>query len=448
MVGDHGAAFLDVVRGVVEPLGSLPHAVRAVARSVRRNSPPRWVDEPLPPGLVVPVPGHGDMFCRDSHPQGGGERGTLLLLHGWMLASDATWWPLYHPLKRAGWRVIAVDARGHGRGLRPDAHFRVADCADDVAALMRILDVGRTIALGYSMGGAIAQELARRHPDLLEGLVLIATTAQWRTAPQLRALWTAMGALQLALRLAPRQTWSATVRALYGGAPPPWFAGELGRGAPWDIAEAGREIGRFDSRSWLGSVRVPAAVVATTHDVLVPISLQRALARALDAPLITVAAGHLAPLTQPEALLVALGHALEAVVPASSRRAPAGMGRDPAELLREAPLRTGSSGALVSDLQRLLHLSGNSPGQVDGVFGPATAAAVRRHQRANRLAGDGIVDVPTWTSLHRGDRDRPRPRAPRDTAVGSTHADANLIGRGRRPAQRRRGRTPAPLDEL
>ncbi|HEX3605786.1 MAG TPA: alpha/beta fold hydrolase [Candidatus Dormibacteraeota bacterium] len=399
MLGDLGAEFLGLVRGMVEPIASLPRAAHGIAKSMLRTGPPEWVEEPLPPGLIVPVPGRGDMFCRDSHPQGGGERGTLLLLHGWMFASDANWWPLFPPLRAAGWRVIAVDARGHGRGPRPERRFRIADCADDVAALLRVLDVGPTVVVGYSMGGAVAQELARRHPDLLEGMVLIAAAAQWRTAPQLRALWTAMGALQLGLRLAPRQTWSATVRALYGGSPPSWFAGELARGAPWDIADAGREIGRFDSRRWLSSVRVPAAVVATAHDVLVPISLQRALAGQLNAPLIGVDAGHLAPLTQPDALLVALAEALEAVTPESAGRVRAAVVRDPGEVLEGAPLRAGASGSLVAEVQRLLCLVGDSPGQVDGVFGPATTAAVRRFQRAHRLTVDGVVDAPTWTAL-------------------------------------------------
>jgi 3-oxoadipate enol-lactonase len=428
--GERAAELLDVVRGVVEPVRSLPRGAHGVARSLLRDHPPPGVEEPLPPGLIVPVPGRGDMFCRDSHPQGGGERGALLLLHGWMFASDVNWWPLYHPLKRAGWRVIAVDARGHGRGLRPEQRFRIADCADDAAALMRVLDVGPTVVLGYSMGGAIAQELARRHPDLLEGLVLIATAAQWRTAPQLRALWTAMGALQLGLRLAPRQTWSATVRALYGGVPPSWFAGELTRGAPWDIAEAGREIGRFDSRSWLATVRVPAAVVATTHDVLVPISLQRALAHQLDAPLIVVSAGHLVALTQPEELLTALGQAIEAVAPRAVRRARGPMVRDPGGVLRGAPLRAGASGPLVAEVQRLLCLIGDSPGQVDGVFGPATTAAVRRFQRAQRMTADGIVDAATWRSLHRIDRAGRRP--------GPAHRPvAGEAGRASRPARDR-----------
>ena len=42
-----------------------------------------------------------------------------------MFSSDVNWWPLYHPLKSAGWRLIAVDARGHGRGLRAEARFRI-----------------------------------------------------------------------------------------------------------------------------------------------------------------------------------------------------------------------------------------------------------------------------------------------------------------------------------
>jgi peptidoglycan hydrolase-like protein with peptidoglycan-binding domain len=168
---------------------------------------------------------------------------------------------------------------------------------------------------------------------------------------------------------------------------------------------------------------VPAAVVATTHDVLVPFSLQRALARALNAPIITVSGGHLAPLTQPEALLVALGQALEAVAPTSAGRVRPGVVRDAAEVLRETPLRAGANGALVSEVQRLLCLTGDSPGQVDGVFGPATAAAVRRFQRASSLTADGIVDVPTWESLHRRDRAAPRDGTAVDTTVTGTAGD-------------------------
>ena len=71
--------------------------------------------------------------------------------------------------------MLAIDHRGHGRGLRSPAPFRLVDCADDAAALLRTLGAGPVIAVGYSMGGPIASLLARSHPDRSSGLVLCAT---------------------------------------------------------------------------------------------------------------------------------------------------------------------------------------------------------------------------------------------------------------------------------
>ena len=71
--------------------------------------------------------------------------------------------------------MVAPDARGHARGLRSRRHMRLADCADDMAALIDELDTGPVIAVGYSMGGPIAQLLWKRHPEKVAGLVLCAT---------------------------------------------------------------------------------------------------------------------------------------------------------------------------------------------------------------------------------------------------------------------------------
>ena len=384
----------DGLQSLRELAEALPTAAGHVIRVVRASPATSDQDAPLPPGLSIPVPGRGEMFVRDTHPQGGGERGTLLLLHGWLAASDTNWWQLYEPLRQAGWRVLAVDARGHGKGLRPHGVFRFDDCAEDCAALLEVLSPGPVIVIGYSMGGAIAQILAYRHPEMLRGLVLVATAAEWRAAPQLRAAWNLMSALQLGWRLTPRRAWSQFMNLLYGGSPPSWFAGELARGAPWDIAEAGREMGRFDARPWLRDVRVPAVVVATVHDVLVPVSRQRTLARALGAPVIDVDAGHLIALTDPGQLNGALQGAIEIVAPARRRRRrsvdapPAG-----------ATLKRGDQGEDVAQAQRLLSAAGDSCGQIDGIFGPATAAAVLRFQRANRLRPTGQVDRNTRAAL-------------------------------------------------
>ena len=91
---------------------------------------PRWAPEPpveLPEGRIVHVPGRGEFFLRDT----GGHGTPVLLLHGWMFQSDLNWFRTYGPLADAGYRVLAVDHRGHGRGLRTPEPFRLVDCAHD-----------------------------------------------------------------------------------------------------------------------------------------------------------------------------------------------------------------------------------------------------------------------------------------------------------------------------
>ena len=58
------------------------------------------------------------------------------------------------------------------------------------------------------------------------------------------------------------------------------------------LAEAGRELGRFDSRTWIRELRVPAAVVVTTRDSAVPPRKQHELAESLGAPVFEIACDH------------------------------------------------------------------------------------------------------------------------------------------------------------
>jgi pimeloyl-ACP methyl ester carboxylesterase len=253
----------------------------------------------MPPARTVRVPGRGEFFLRDTHPTDPGEpdpaRPVVMLLHGWMVSADLNWCGAYDDLADAGYRVLAIDHRGHGRGLRAMAPFRLSDCAADVAAVLRRLDTGPVTVVGYSMGGVIAQIMARDHRDVVGGLVLSATCQHFQD-PQTRRVWRWMGAVGLALGLGPRQFYTAGLR--YQGIRlderTAWWLSELMRHEARDVAEAGRELGRFDSRPWLHAIdRIPAAMVMTTRDAAVAPAKQRELADAVGATIFEVGIDHL-----------------------------------------------------------------------------------------------------------------------------------------------------------
>src|ERR1700712_4199967 len=110
----------------------------------------------LPPARTVRVADRGEFFLRDTG-ESDSARPVVMLLHGWMASADLNWVGAYSALAGAGYRVLAIDHRGHGRGLRPLVPFRLADCAADAAAVLRELGVAPATVVGYSLGGAIAQ---------------------------------------------------------------------------------------------------------------------------------------------------------------------------------------------------------------------------------------------------------------------------------------------------
>jgi pimeloyl-ACP methyl ester carboxylesterase len=264
----------------------------------------------MPPARTLVAPGRGELFLRDS----GGDGPAVMLLHGWMADADMNWCGAYGDLIAAGYRVLAIDHRGHGRGLRQINDFRLADCAADAADALRQLNVTPALVVGYSMGGAIAQLMVRDHPETVAGLVLSGTAQHWQDTRTRRA-FKALGLLGLALSIAPRATWSAGFRRAGMGDSPEtaWALSEMMRHSARDIVEAGRELGRFDSRPWLRPLPIPAAVVLTTRDELVPPGKQRQLAQALQAPVFEAPISHLEITTNGQVYNPALLRALAAV---------------------------------------------------------------------------------------------------------------------------------------
>jgi len=238
----------------------------------------------LPEGRELDLPGRGTTWIREAAGPPGAP--TLLLLHGWTANSALNWFGTYESLRRE-FNVVAMDHRGHGQGIRSRRRFKLEDCADDAAAVLEVLGIERAIAVGYSMGGPIAQLLWRRHPKTIEGLVLCATAARFRDRRGERALSGVVTGLSFATRVAPssvnRRLSERVLVSKYDTTPLGNWAREQARQNDLRIMlEAGHDVASYDARNWIETVDVPTAVVLTTRDETVPPHRQRQLADAIS----------------------------------------------------------------------------------------------------------------------------------------------------------------------
>ncbi|HKI99923.1 MAG TPA: alpha/beta fold hydrolase [bacterium] len=104
-----------------------------------------------------------------------GEKGAYLLLHHGLFGSHQDWFDAgYVDALRNEFRLIVMDARGHGRSdhpLEPDA-YRLQAMADDVVAIMDELDIRNLHFCGYSLGALVGFELLMRHPERVRIVML------------------------------------------------------------------------------------------------------------------------------------------------------------------------------------------------------------------------------------------------------------------------------------
>jgi len=101
----------------------------------------------------------------------GGAGAPLLLLHG--LASNARIWDLTAPLLSSGFRVLALDQRGHGLSDKPDDGYDFASVSGDLEAFVQALALERPALVGHSWGANVALQFAADHPDGVSALALV-----------------------------------------------------------------------------------------------------------------------------------------------------------------------------------------------------------------------------------------------------------------------------------
>jgi pimeloyl-ACP methyl ester carboxylesterase len=216
---------------------------------------------------VVPLPRRGiDLAYREA---GRGE--PLVLAMG--LGADGGAWQRHVERWAATFRCIAVDNRGAGRSSAPPGPYRTGELADDYAELIGELGLGPARVVGVSMGGAIAQELALRHPRLVRRLVLVSSWARLDayTAEVFANLAAVRAQADPATftRLLQLWIWSPGWFDRHG----PELGAELAAPGPMSqhaFAAQAAACAGHDALDRLGSIAVPTLVTAGSWDVFTP----------------------------------------------------------------------------------------------------------------------------------------------------------------------------------
>lgn len=248
----------------------------------------------------------------DIHYTVQGEGRPVVLGHSF-LCSREMWAPQIEPLVAAGYRVINVDARGHGHSGRVDADFTLYDMVDDVLAVLDDLGLERAIWAGLSIGGMVALRAALVVPQRVEALVLVDTDAGPESAWK-RFKYSALGEIAVMIGLRPvlprvmPLMFGSTTRRLRPDLVAEWRERFSGLHVPSILRMLRALKQRDDLVSRLPEIAVPALVIVGEEDVSLPPVHSRVLARGLpESELVEIAgAGHLSALEQPEAVTAAM----------------------------------------------------------------------------------------------------------------------------------------------
>jgi len=201
------------------------------------------------------------------------------------IASDISSWSLQVPSFALNVMTICLDNRGSGKTDAPDRPYSVEMMANDTIKLLDLIGVETSNLVGFGMGGRIALDMAIRHPSKVKGLVLCSTAAK-ATPSERELLQTTKEVImsgaeraelarkETMLTLSPR---FLRDERLTEGAVRLRLARMRGTSDQGFLRQIDAALD-YDATARLQEVRCPALVVAGSHDRLVPIEHQRAMA--------------------------------------------------------------------------------------------------------------------------------------------------------------------------
>jgi pimeloyl-ACP methyl ester carboxylesterase len=120
-----------------------------------------------------PVTGYAPVNGLKMYYEMHGKGQPVVLLHGSFMTLTNFNWPQMIAALSKSRQVIAVEMQGHGRTADINRDFSYDNLADDSAAMLDYLEIGKADVIGYSMGASVAMNLAIRHPDKVRKVVSI-----------------------------------------------------------------------------------------------------------------------------------------------------------------------------------------------------------------------------------------------------------------------------------
>ncbi|HEY3391115.1 MAG TPA: alpha/beta fold hydrolase [Lacipirellulaceae bacterium] len=254
----------------------------------------------------------------------GGTGLPVLLVHGFPL--DHTMWNAQIEALADRCRVIAPDLRGFGQSPLGDADPNVGVSmeryADDLVELLDSLAIREPIVLvGFSMGGYVAWQFARKHANRLRALVQCDTKAiadtdearavRLKMAEQISEWGSARVAEMMGPKLLAKRSFDAKPEVVAA------VRRVVENTSPAAIAAAQRGMAaRPDVTSLLPSIRVPTLVLVGQEDAISPPAEMRYIASAIpNSQFVEISgAGHMTTMENPQAVNAALGSFLEEIV--------------------------------------------------------------------------------------------------------------------------------------
>jgi 3-oxoadipate enol-lactonase len=234
----------------------------------------------------------------------------IVLLHG--LEMDRSLWDYQVEALRHRYRVITIDAPGHGESAAVPVGIDFYQYGDMVAGVLEQLGVGPAVWGGQSMGGFTILRLAPRRPELLKGMILIDTQAHSED-PDKRAQYEAF--LQVSLEQGVSEDLvNILILVLFSQtfANKPeadvWRKKLLEVDVPGAHGMIRAVFDRDDVHSTVGQIKTPAVVIHGAEDVAIELERGEELARDLpDATFVPIAdAGHASCYEQPEPVTAAI----------------------------------------------------------------------------------------------------------------------------------------------